>query len=53
VVGWLGDQFGLKFGMCFLYLTMGYILSIGFWAKPIITNKTIQLFKKKETVQLV
>ena len=53
VVCWLGDQFGLKFGMCFLYLTMGYILSIGFWAKPIITNKTIQLFKKKETVQLV
>jgi hypothetical protein len=25
---------------------MGYILSIGFWAKPIITNKTI--FDKKE-----
>lgn len=53
VVGWLGDHFGLRFGMCFLYLTMGYILSIGFWAKPIITNKTIRLFKKKETVQTV
>jgi hypothetical protein len=27
--------------MLFLYVTMGYILSIGFWAKPLITNKTI------------
>jgi FHS family L-fucose permease-like MFS transporter len=53
VIGWLGDHFGLKTGMCFLYLTMGYILSIGFWAKPIITNKTIQLFKKRKTAQPV
>ncbi len=51
MVGWLGDHFGLKFGMCFLYLTMGYILSIGFWAKPIITNKTIRIFKRKSITQ--
>jgi len=48
IIGWLGDQLGLRFGMFFLYLTIGYILSIGFWARPIITNKTIQLFKKKK-----
>ncbi len=47
-IGWLGDHIGLKGGMFFLYLTMGYILSIGFWARPIITNKTINLFEKKE-----
>ena len=47
IVGWLGDHFGLKLGMCFLYFTLGYIFSIGFWAKPIIVNKTIQLFKKE------
>jgi len=47
IIGWLGDHFGLRYGMCFLYLTMGYILSIGFWAKPIITNKIIRLGKKK------
>jgi FHS family L-fucose permease-like MFS transporter len=47
IVGWLGDHIGLRNGMCFLYLTMGFILSIGFWAKPIITNKTFQLRKKK------
>lgn len=50
IVGWLGDHIGLKLGMCFLYVTMGYILSIGFWAKPIIVNKTIQVFKKKDSV---
>ena len=47
IVGWLGDHIGLRYGMCFLYLTMGFILSVGFWAKPTITNKTIQLRKKK------
>ncbi|HVM87528.1 MAG TPA: MFS transporter [Puia sp.] len=47
VVGWLGDHIGLRYGMCFLYLTMGFILSIGFWARPIITNKTIQFKKEK------
>jgi len=46
IIGWLGDHLGLRSGMLFLYLTMGYILSIGFWAKPIISNKTI--FDKKE-----
>ncbi len=48
IIGWLGDQIGLRYGMCFLYLTLGYILSIGFWAKPIITNKTIRLRGKKK-----
>jgi fucose permease len=40
VVGALGDLLGLRFGMMVLYLTLGYILSIGLWARPLITNKT-------------
>jgi fucose permease len=47
IIGWLGDHIGLRGGMFFLYLTMGYILSIGFWSRPLITNKTI--FDKKES----
>jgi fucose permease len=43
IVGWLGDTFGLQMGMLFLYLTFGYILSIGFWSKPLINNETITL----------
>ena len=46
IVGSLGDVFGLRVGMIFLFLTYGYILSIGFWAKPIIANKTIEFGKK-------
>jgi hypothetical protein len=35
--------------MLFLYLTMGYILSICFWTKPLIKNVTIE-FRKKESL---
>ena len=48
VIGRLGDAFGLRQGMFFLYLTLGYILSIGLWARPLIANKTIAMKKKKE-----
>lgn len=41
IIGWLADMIGLRFGMLFLFITLGYIFSIGFWAKPIINNKTI------------
>jgi MFS transporter, FHS family, L-fucose permease len=41
IVGTLSDQIGLRGGMTFIYLTMGYILSISFWARPLIKNKTI------------
>lgn len=47
IIGWIGDHLGLRTGMLFLYLTFGYILSIGFWARPIITNETIQLARKQ------
>lgn len=43
LVGWLGDQFGLRAGMTVLYLTIGYILAIGIWAKPLIDNATVSL----------
>jgi fucose permease len=41
IVGWLGDAFGLQAGMFFLFLTLAYILSIGFWSKPLVNNQTI------------
>jgi fucose permease len=46
-IGWLGDMFGLRTGMLFIYLTLGYLFTIGVWAKPIIANKTIQIKKTK------
>ncbi len=46
LIGWLGDRFGLRVGMCLLYVTLAYIFSIGLWAKPLIPNKTISFGKK-------
>ncbi|MGZ4787374.1 MAG: MFS transporter [Terriglobales bacterium] len=42
VIGSLGDVFGLRAGMLVLYVTFGCVLSVGFWARPIISNKTIR-----------
>jgi fucose permease len=44
LVGWIGDHWGLQTGMGILFISLAYIFSIGFWAKPIIQNKRIQLF---------
>ena len=46
IIGWLGDHFGLRLGLIFLYLPMGYIFLIGFWATPIVTNKTIRIARR-------
>jgi fucose permease len=47
IIGWLGNMSGLRVGMLFLYLTLGYILSIGFWARPIISNETVSIRRKR------
>jgi len=39
IIGSLGDLFGLKAGMTLLFVCLGYIFSIGFWAKPLVSNK--------------
>jgi len=41
IIGSLGDELGLKTGMLLLYVSLLYILGIGFWAKPLVTNRTI------------
>lgn len=42
-IGWLGERFGLRTGMLLIYGTLGYILSIGFWAHPLIDNATMTM----------
>ena len=44
-IGRIGDYAGLRSGVAFLYVTFGFVLSIGFWAKPLITNATIAIKK--------
>jgi len=50
IVGRIGDLAGLRTGMAFLYVTFGFVLSVGFWARPMISNATIRL--KKETAEV-
>jgi MFS transporter, FHS family, L-fucose permease len=45
IIGRIGDHFGLRAGVAFLYLTIGCVLSVGFWANPIISNAVIGLKK--------
>jgi MFS transporter, FHS family, L-fucose permease len=45
IIGRIGDHFGLRAGIAFLYMTFGSVLSVGLWAKPIIANATIDLRK--------
>lgn len=46
IIGGLGEVFGLRMAMLFLLVTLGYILSIGIWAKPLVTNSTIESWKE-------
>jgi len=45
IIGRIGDFVGLRGGMTFLYVTFGIVLSVGFWARPLINNVTLSLKK--------
>ncbi|WP_028772758.1 MFS transporter [Shewanella waksmanii] len=50
LVGLIIDLTGnLKSGMVVVFVLLAYICSIGFWAKPLVANKTIKLFNKRAT----
>ncbi len=42
LIGGIGELIGLKFAMLLLFVSLGYIFSIGIWAKPLVTNKTFK-----------
>lgn len=41
VIGTMAEFTGLRYAMLLLFLSLGYIFSIGLWSKPLINNKTI------------
>lgn len=45
LIGLVSDFTSLKTGMLIVFIALAYVLSIGFWAKPIIKNRTINLRK--------
>jgi len=48
LIGGISDLSSLKVGMIFLFIPLGFILSISFWAKPLISNKTILSKRENE-----
>ena len=45
LIGFISDFTSLKTGMLLVFVVLAYVLSISFWAKPIIKNKTFNLNK--------
>ncbi len=41
LVGVLGDHLGLRVALLTVFLTLGFILSIVWWARPLIRNETV------------
>jgi fucose permease len=41
LVGQLADHVGLRSAMLAVFVTLGYILSVSFWARPLIRNETV------------
>ena len=40
-VGVLGDHLGLRTALLTVFVTLGYILSVSWWARPLVRNQTI------------
>jgi MFS transporter, FHS family, L-fucose permease len=38
IVGRVGDLIGLRAGMSLVFLTLAWVLGVGLWAKPLVTN---------------
>jgi FHS family L-fucose permease-like MFS transporter len=45
LIGGVSDLTSLKTGMTLLFVTLGFILSLSYWAKPVIDNATIKSIK--------
>ena len=45
LVGVLGDRLGLRVAMLTVFATLGFILSVAFWARPLIRNETVGVFE--------
>ena len=45
LVGVLGDHIGLRQAMLTVFATLGFILSISWWARPLIRNQTVGILE--------
>jgi FHS family L-fucose permease-like MFS transporter len=45
ITGRIADSFGLRIGMCLLYLTFGWVFAVSLWARPLISNQKFGMAK--------
>jgi MFS transporter, FHS family, L-fucose permease len=45
LVGVLGDHIGLRHAMLTVFVTLGFILSISWWARPLVRNQTVGILE--------
>jgi FHS family L-fucose permease-like MFS transporter len=43
LVGMLGDWLGLRMALLTVFVTLGFILSVSVWARPLVRNETVSL----------
>jgi FHS family L-fucose permease-like MFS transporter len=43
LVGQLAEGVGLRMAMSSVFIALAYILSVAFWARPLVPNKTVRL----------
>ncbi len=48
LIGGLADVFSLRVGMILNLIALGYVFSIGIWAKPLVGNKVISFRRTKK-----
>jgi len=48
IIGNIAEFTGLRVAMFFIFITLGYIFSIGIWARPIISNATVSIRRRKK-----
>lgn len=51
IIGGLAEIIGLQYAMLVMLLTLGYVLGVGIWAKPLVNNATVsvsEIFSSKQ-----
>jgi fucose permease len=46
VIGGFAELVGLKYAMLVLFISLGYVLSVGLWAKPLVNNATVSNWRE-------
>jgi MFS transporter, FHS family, L-fucose permease len=47
----LGDRFGLRIALLTVFATLAYILSVCYWARPLVRNETILTDRKRASME--